>query len=46
MTVDWWAWAAFVTFIALMLLVDLSVLHRHAHEVTLREAAVSASSAP
>ena len=32
------AWAAFVAFIVAMLLVDLFVLHRDAHEVTLREA--------
>jgi tellurite resistance protein TerC len=32
-------WAAFVAFIVAMLLVDLFVVHRHAHEVTLREAA-------
>ena len=33
-------WAAFVAFIVAMLLVDLFVLHRDAHEVTLREAGV------
>jgi tellurite resistance protein TerC len=33
-------WAAFVAFIVAMLLVDLFVVHRHAHEVTLREAAL------
>ena len=32
-------WAAFVAFIVAMLLVDLFVLHRDAHEVSLREAA-------
>jgi tellurite resistance protein TerC len=31
-------WAAFVAFIVAMLLLDLFVLHRDAHEVTLREA--------
>jgi tellurite resistance protein TerC len=31
-------WAAFVAFIVAMLLVDLFVLHRDAHEVSLREA--------
>jgi tellurite resistance protein TerC len=40
MTVAWWAWALFVAFIAAMLLVDLFVLHRQAHEVSLREAAL------
>jgi tellurite resistance protein TerC len=33
-------WAAFVAFIVAMLLVDLFVLHRNAHEVGLREAAL------
>jgi tellurite resistance protein TerC len=33
-------WAAFVAFIVAMLLVDLFVVHRHAQEVTLREAAL------
>src|SRR5919206_2849612 len=33
-------WAAFVAFIVAMLLVDLFVLHRDAHEVSLREAAL------
>jgi tellurite resistance protein TerC len=33
-------WAAFVAFIVAMLLVDLLVLHRDAHEVTMREAAL------
>ncbi|MDQ4138796.1 MAG: hypothetical protein M3116_08145, partial [Actinomycetota bacterium] len=32
-------WAAFVAFIIAMLLLDLFVLHRDAHEVSLREAA-------
>src|ERR671927_183631 len=35
-----WVWAAFVAFIVAMLLVDLFVLHRDAHEVSLREAAL------
>ena len=35
-----WVWAAFVAFIVAMLLVDLFVLHRDAHEVSLREAAI------
>jgi tellurite resistance protein TerC len=33
-------WAVFVAFIVAMLLVDLFVLHRHAHEVSLPEAAL------
>jgi tellurite resistance protein TerC len=34
-----WAWAAVVAFTALLLVLDLFVLHREAHEVSLREAA-------
>jgi tellurite resistance protein TerC len=39
MTVPFWAWAAFCAFIVAMLALDLFVLHRRAHEVSLREAA-------
>jgi tellurite resistance protein TerC len=39
-TVPLWAWAAFLAFVVAMLVLDLFVLHRHAHEVSLREAAV------
>ena len=39
MEVEWWAWAAFVAFVVAMLLLDLFVLHRDAHEVSMREAA-------
>ena len=39
MTVPLWAWAAFVAFVVAMLALDLFVLHRRAHEVSLREAA-------
>ncbi len=35
-----WGWAAFAAFVVVMLAVDLLVLHRRAHEVALREAAV------
>ena len=35
-----WVWTAFVAFIVAMLLVDLFVVHRDAHEVSLREAAL------
>jgi tellurite resistance protein TerC len=38
-TVPIWAWAAFAAFIVAMLALDLFVLHRRAHEVSLREAA-------
>jgi tellurite resistance protein TerC len=33
-----WAWVAFLAFVVAMLAVDLLVLHRRAHEVSLREA--------
>lgn len=36
--VPWWAWAAVVAFTLLLLALDLFVLHREAHEVSLREA--------
>ena len=39
MTVPLWAWAAFLAFVVAMLALDLFVLHRRAHEVSLREAA-------
>lgn len=39
-TVPVWAWAAFVGLIALLLLLDLKVFHRHAHAVGMREAAI------
>ena len=38
MTVPLWAWAAFVAFVVAMLALDLFVLHRQAHEVSLAEA--------
>ena len=39
MTVPPWAWAAFLAFVIAMLALDVLVLHRRAHEVSLREAA-------
>ncbi len=36
--VPWWAWAAVVAFTLFLLALDLFVLHRDAHEVSLREA--------
>jgi tellurite resistance protein TerC len=39
MAVPGWAWAAFVIFVVAMLALDLLVLHRRAHEVSLTEAA-------
>jgi tellurite resistance protein TerC len=38
-TVPLWGWAAFLAFVGAMLVLDLFVLHRSAHEVSLREAA-------
>jgi hypothetical protein len=35
-----WAWVAFIAFVLAMLAVDLFVLHRHAHEVSLKEAGI------
>ena len=40
MTVPWWAWAAFAAFVIAVLALDLFVLHRRAHEVSLREAGI------
>jgi tellurite resistance protein TerC len=39
-TVPAWAWAAFAAFVLAMLALDLFVLHRRAHEVSLREAGI------
>jgi TerC family integral membrane protein len=38
LTVPLWAWAAFLAFVIAMLALDVFVLHRKAHEVSLREA--------
>jgi tellurite resistance protein TerC len=43
MDVPLWAWAATVAVIVSMLLLDLFVFHRHAHEVSMREAAVTSA---
>src|SRR6202035_904584 len=39
-TVPVWAWAIFLAFVIAMLALDVLVLHRKAHEVSLREAAL------
>ncbi len=39
MAVPWWAWVAVIAFTLALLALDLFVLHREAHEVSLREAA-------
>ena len=36
-----WAWAAFVALIVVLLLGDLILFHREAHEISLREAAIT-----
>ncbi|WP_208027401.1 TerC family protein [Rhabdothermincola sediminis] len=36
-----WEWALFVGFVALLVLADLFLFHREAHEISLKEAAVS-----
>lgn len=38
MAVPWWAWAAVIAFTLVLLALDLFVLHKEAHEVSLREA--------
>lgn len=43
MDVPLWAWAAVSAVIVAVLLVDLFVFHREAHEVSMREAAVSSA---
>ena len=40
MTVPVWAWATFLAFVIAMLALDVFVLHRKAHEVSLREAGI------
>jgi tellurite resistance protein TerC len=40
LTVPLWAWAAFIIFVIAMLALDVFVLHRRAHEVSLREAGI------
>ena len=43
MDVPIWAWAATIAVILGMLALDLFVFHRHAHEVTMREAALTSA---
>jgi tellurite resistance protein TerC len=37
-TLPWWAWAGFLSFVAVMLALDLGVFNRKAHVVSLKEA--------
>jgi tellurite resistance protein TerC len=43
LSVPAWAWVALIGFISLLLLVDITVVHRKAHEVHIREAAVESA---
>jgi tellurite resistance protein TerC len=38
--VHWWMWVALVAFIVSLLIVDLVVVHREAHDISTREAAI------
>ena len=38
-----WAWAAFVAFVAVMILGDMLLFHRQAHEITMKAAAVESA---
>jgi TerC family integral membrane protein len=38
-----WLWVAFIAGVAVLLLVDLFVLHRHAHEIAMREATITSA---
>jgi len=38
-----WVWIAFVGFISLLLLIDVLVLHRNAHVITFKEAAIESA---
>lgn len=40
MDVDWWIWAAFIGAVIVLLVLDLTVVHRKPHAVGVREAAV------
>jgi len=37
-TMPWWVWAGFLAFVGAMLALDLGVLNRHAHVITMKEA--------
>jgi tellurite resistance protein TerC len=38
-----WIWAAFVAFIVALVVIDLLLVHRTAHEITMREAAIESA---
>jgi len=41
--VEPWAWVAFIALIAVLLLADLFLFHRDAHEISIREAAITSA---
>ena len=41
--VDAWMWVAFLALIAVLLLADLFLFHREAHEISIREAAITSA---
>ncbi len=41
--VHWWQWAAFVALVAALLVADLLLVHRDAHVITFKEAAVESA---
>nr|MBA2625605.1 TerC family protein [Acidimicrobiia bacterium] len=43
LSVPAWAWAAFIALIAVLLIADLLLVHRTAHVITLREAAIESA---
>lgn len=43
LTVDWWVWAGLVGLILALLLVDLLVFHRRAHDISTKEAAIEST---
>ncbi|MFM7490566.1 MAG: TerC family protein [Actinomycetota bacterium] len=43
LSVPGWAWVALIVFIAILLAVDILVIHRNAHEVHIREAAIEST---
>ncbi len=43
LSVPGWAWIALIVFIAILLAVDILVIHRNAHEVHIREAAIEST---
>ena len=40
MAVDFWVWAAFLAGVVVLLVLDLTVVHRQPHAVSVKEAAI------